>query len=384
MTMRERIGHFLQALAAQPLPHQLAIGMAGALGIAIVDLLTGPEIAFSIFYLLPVALITWTAGRSAGFAIAATCAILWLIADYLAGASYSHPLIPLWNACVRLGMFTAIAAALAALRRGYRESEERARLLLAGVREYAIVFLDPNGKITTWNSGAERLLGYKETEIVGTSFSAFFPPDAAERPMRLLKRAATEGRAEDEGWRVRKDGTRFWAGGVIAPIRDPAGVLIGFSKVVRDMSELRLREQALRDSEERARLLLDNIADTALFLVDAQGRIESWNRGAELILGYRSDEILGLPLARLYPDELNARAAADRDLREASGFSGRVESTSNRIGRDGGRILLHFAISRVLDATGQPRGYCITARKAASDTERIASGRLAAAGQPAS
>src|SRR2546430_2041596 len=133
-----------------------------------------------------------------------------------------------------------------------RESGDSFRLLVEGIRDYAIFMLDGAGRVSTWNTGAQRIKGYRAEEIVGQHFSRFHPPEAvaAGKPARLLALAAREGRAEDEGWRVRKDGTRFWANAVISAMRDAHGGLVGFAKVTRDLTQRRQVEQALAQSNQ--------------------------------------------------------------------------------------------------------------------------------------
>ena len=140
-----------------------------------------------------------------------------------------------------------------------RESEERFRLLIEGVRDYAIFTLDPEGRVTSWNAGAERIKGYRAEEILGQPFTRFYPPEAVRGglPSRLLQTAAAEGRCEDEGWRVRKDGGRFWADAIVTALRNEAGHLRGFVKITRDMTERKrteariLRQTAVLDGINR-------------------------------------------------------------------------------------------------------------------------------------
>ena len=142
-----------------------------------------------------------------------------------------------------------------------REATDSFRLLVEGVRDYAIFMLDGAGRVLTWNAGAERLKGYRAEDIIGKHFSCFYPADAVEagKPARMLALAARDGRVEDEGWRVRRDGSRFWADVVITALRDPDGSVIGFAKVTRDTTERRRADQALHESEERFRLLVESV-----------------------------------------------------------------------------------------------------------------------------
>src|SRR4051794_4417555 len=144
----------------------------------------------------------------------------------------------------------------------WERSEERFRLLVESVKDYAIIMLDPQGYVVSWNIGAVRIKGYEAYEIIGCHFSQFFIPEdvAAGKPERALERALTEGRAEEEFWRVRKDGSRFWANCVITPLRDPeTGELRGFAKVTRDLTERKASEERLRQSEEQLRLLVAGV-----------------------------------------------------------------------------------------------------------------------------
>ncbi|PYV14774.1 MAG: hypothetical protein DMG07_11210, partial [Acidobacteria bacterium] len=127
-----------------------------------------------------------------------------------------------------------------------RESEARFRLLVEAVTDYAIYMLDPAGRIVSWTEGAERITGYRSSEAIGLHFSAFYPPEEATRAHEALEVAATKGRFEDEGWRVRGDGSRYWANSVITALRDREGRLVGFSRVTRDLSERRDAEESLR------------------------------------------------------------------------------------------------------------------------------------------
>src|SRR5689334_7181914 len=162
------------------------------------------------------------------------------------------------------------------------------QLVVEQARDYALFILAPDGRILTWSDGARGIKGYGADEIIGKHFSVFYTPEAIERgwPAHELKVAANEGHFEDEGWRVRKDGSLFWANVVITALRDESGTLVGFSKITRDLSQRRLTEEALRQSEERFRLMVDGVTDYAIYMLDHEGIITSWNTGAQRIKGY--------------------------------------------------------------------------------------------------
>ena len=167
-------------------------------------------------------------------------------------------------------------------------SGNRFELLVQSVTDYAIFMLDLGGQIVSWNAGARRFKGYEAEEIIGEHFSRFYTPQdqAAGIPALALATAEQEGRFEAEGWRVRKDGTHFWANVVIDPIRDPSGQLIGFAKVTRDLTDRRAAQEALRKSEERFRMLVESVTDYAIYMLDPVGTITSWNSGAQFDLSF--------------------------------------------------------------------------------------------------
>src|SRR5688572_24278062 len=161
--------------------------------------------------------------------------------------------------------------------------------LVDALEDYALFLLSPEGIIRSWNRGAARLMGYTAGEVIGTSFSRFYTEEdlAANKPGRELETAEREGRVEDEGWRVRKDGQRFWVNTIITPLRDADGKLRGFAKVTRDLTERREAEERLRRSEEMLSLLVGSVQDYAIFMLDPEGNVASWNAGAERIKGYK-------------------------------------------------------------------------------------------------
>jgi len=236
--------------------------------------------------------------------------------------------------------------------------DSRFRLLIDAVTDYAIYMLDSTGTIVSWNPGAQRFKGYTEDEILGEHFSRFYTDEdkATELPRRALKMASEEGRFEAEGWRVRKDGSHFWAHVVIDPIRDKSGTLIGFAKITRDLTEKRAAERALRESEERFRLLVESVADYAIYMLDPNGIISSWNLGAQRFKGYQADEIVGRHFSRFYTEEDKATELPRRALATAE-REGKFEAEGWRVRRDGTRFWAHVVIDAIRDDHGKLLGF---------------------------
>jgi PAS domain S-box-containing protein len=234
----------------------------------------------------------------------------------------------------------------------------RFRLLVDSITDYAVYMLDPTGIVSSWNSGAQRFKGYQADEIIGQHFSRFYTEEdrATELPRRALETAAREGRFEAEGWRLRKDGTRFWASVVIDPIRMPDGELLGFAKVTRDLSERKRRDEELRRSEERFRLLVDAITDYAIYMLDSTGMISSWNRGAERFKGYAAYEIIGEHFSRFYTEEDRATELPRRAL-ETAAREGRFEAEGWRVRKDGSRFWAHVIIDPIREPSGELIGF---------------------------
>ncbi|MFM0572473.1 PAS domain S-box protein [Paraburkholderia caledonica] len=238
-------------------------------------------------------------------------------------------------------------------------SEEQSfRLLVAGVRDYAIFMLDPDGVIKTWNAGAERFKGYAASEILGQHFSVFYTEHdrIAGRPALALQTALDEGKFEDEGWRVRKDGSRFWASVVIDPIRDEAGRLIGFAKITRDITERKVAQEALRESEEQFRLLVQGVSDYAIFMLSPDGEVTSWNPGAERIKGYSRDEILGKHFSCFYTEEDRVSGLPAQTLATARA-EGRFEREGWRVRKDGSHFWAHVVVDAIRDEAGELVGF---------------------------
>ena len=237
-------------------------------------------------------------------------------------------------------------------------SDDPFHIFVNSVRDYAIFMLDAGGYVKSWNTGAERIKGYKASEIIGKHFSVFYPEEDVRnnKPQRLLDIAASEGRVEDEGWRVKKDGTKFWADVVLTAIRDESGDLLGYGKVVRDLSERRRVEDALRRSEERSRLFVEAVQDYAIFMLDTGGHVASWNVGAERIKGYKAHEIMGQHFSRFYPEEDIKNGKPEMELDVASKV-GRFEDEGWRLREDGSRFWANVIITAVRDSSGKLVGF---------------------------
>jgi PAS domain S-box-containing protein len=234
------------------------------------------------------------------------------------------------------------------------DSEERIRLLIESVTDYAIFLLDPEGYIISWNTGAEHVLGYTSDDIVGQHFSTFYTPEdlARNHPANELKLALANGRYEEEGWRVRKDGSRFVSSVVITPVKDPDGTLRGFAKVTRDVSQKRL----LKESEERFRLLVAGVKDYAIFMLDPNGYVVSWNLGAQNIKGYRADEIVGKHFSTFYTQAHKDQNYPQEELRIAL-KEGRFEDEGWRVKKDGSQFWANVIITPLYGSDGRLSGF---------------------------
>ena len=232
------------------------------------------------------------------------------------------------------------------------------RLLVQSIVDYAIYMLDPSGIVTSWNAGAERIKGFLTHEIVGRHFSTFYTNEdrAAGVPDEVLETARREGRFEGEGWRVRKDGTRFWASVVIDAIKDDDGKLVGFAKITRDMTEKRAAQQALIEAEQRFRILVQGVTDYAIYMLDPQGMVTNWNSGAERIKGYSPDEIIGEHFSRFYTPEDFDAGVPGKALATAR-ESGRYEAEGWRQRKDGTRFWASVVIDAIHDDKGELLGF---------------------------
>ncbi|HEY8209015.1 MAG TPA: PAS domain S-box protein [Myxococcaceae bacterium] len=256
------------------------------------------------------------------------------------------------------------------------DSDQLLQLLGVG-GDHAVYVLDGDGKIATWNPGAERLTGYRSDEVLGRDAAIFLPPEAAQsgKAQSDLAIARASGRLEEEGWQVRKGGGRYWADVVLTAIFDDQGGLWGYLKTVRDLSERRAAAEDLWRSEERLRLLVEAVQDYALFMLDPEGRVATWNSGAQRLNGYRAEEIIGRHFKALYQPEDAAAGKAEREMRIARD-QGRVEDEGWRVRKDGTRYWANVVLTAVRDASGQLRGFAKVTRDM---TERRRAEELAAA-----
>jgi PAS domain S-box-containing protein len=263
------------------------------------------------------------------------------------------------------------------------DEPRRLQLLIDAVVDYAIYMIDLDGYILSWNSGAQRLKGYAPAEIIGQHFSRFFTPEDMEQelPRRALAIAAKAGKYETEGWRVRKDGSRFWASVVVDAIRDETGTLIGFAKITRDMTDRERTQQSLLESERRFRRLVDAVVDYSIFQLDPNGVISTWNAGAQRIKGYDADEIIGSHFSRFYTAEDRDAGLPERALRTAV-ERGKYEAEGWRVRKDGTRFWASVVIDPIWGDEGELLGFAkvtrdVTERMQAQQTLKAAQEQLA-------
>jgi PAS domain S-box-containing protein len=250
------------------------------------------------------------------------------------------------------------------------------RRFIDSVTDYALCLLDVQGNVLSWNAGARRINGYEPHEIIGQHFSKFYPVEdvAAGKPEKELEAAREAGRAEDEGWRVRKDGSLFWANVVITALRGDDGSLCGFGKVTRDLSERRASEEALRRAEQRFHHLVDAVADYSIFMLDPTGHVATWNPGARKTKGYEASEIIGKHFSTFYTPEDRAAGRPEQVL-ETVRRDGRYEEEGWRVRKDGTRFWANVVVSVLRDDEGRALGFAkitrdLTARRAAEQTAR--------------
>jgi PAS domain S-box-containing protein len=241
--------------------------------------------------------------------------------------------------------------------RNLYESERNFRLLVEGITDYAIYMLDPEGRVTNWNKGAERIKGYKAKEIVGKHFSVFYTPEerAAGRPQKALEIALKEKHFLAEGWRVRKDGTRFFASVVIDPIYEKRK-LVGFAKITRDITERQNALSELLESESQFKTLVGGVTDYALYMLDPTGIVANWNVGGERIKGYSADEIVGQHFSRFYTPVDQAAGKPAKALKIAL-ESGHYEEEGWRVRKDGSFFWASVVIDPIRNDAGELIGF---------------------------
>jgi PAS domain S-box-containing protein len=234
------------------------------------------------------------------------------------------------------------------------DSGDPFRLLVQSIVDYAIYMLDPTGIVTSWNAGAQSIKGLQTDEIVGKHFSTFYTDEdrKAGLPEKVLETARREGKFEGEGWRVRKDGSRFWASVVIDRINDERGKLVGFAKITRDMTE----KKALLEAERTFRLLVQGVTDYAIFMLDTEGKVTNWNAGAQRIKGYKPDEIVGEHFSRFYADE-DVSAGVPKRALETAREAGRYEAEGWRVRKDGTRFWASVVLDAIRDDDGKLIGF---------------------------
>ena len=243
------------------------------------------------------------------------------------------------------------------------DDAQRLQLLVQSVIDYAIYLLSIHGRVLSWNLGAEKLKGYSAEEIIGRSFSDFYTPEDRKLgvPNKGLEIAERTGRFEIEGWRVRKDGTRFWALAVIDAVRNEAGELLGFAKITRDLTERQFAQQTLLESERRYRQLIDAVTDYAIYQLDANGLVATWNPGAERIKGYKAEEIIGRHFSCFYTAEDQKAGMADKVL-DIARREGRYEAEAWRMRKDGSRLFASVVIDPIQSEEGEIIGFAKVTR----------------------
>ena len=244
-----------------------------------------------------------------------------------------------------------------------KERNDRYRLMIDGVKDYSIFMLDPTGIILTWNDGGKNIQGYSSYEVIGKHFSLFYTKEDLDsgKPERELKIAIKEGKYEEEGWRVRKNGSLFWANIIITTLYDDNNLFIGFSKVTRDLTERNSQLEMLKQSEERYKMLIGQVKDYGIFMLDEKGRIISWNEGAQRIKGYGAEEIIGKHFSIFYPEEDRRSERPAFELQVAR-KEGRYEEEGWRVKKDGTLFWANVVITAIFNSAGILLGFAKVTR----------------------
>ena len=261
--------------------------------------------------------------------------------------------------------------------------DDRFRTLVEGIQDHGIFLLDEEGRVLTWNAGAQVITGYESDDIVGRPVDWLYAPDARAKglPKILLRQAKERGRIEHEGWRLRKDGTRFWADMAITCLTDDQGNCLGYATITRDLTERRLaesersrRREHLLHVEERFRLLVESVEEYAIFMLDPHGIVTTWNIGAERIKGYTAGEVLGRSFSIFRTDEDARSGACERELFLAA-QNGKLEEEGWRVRKDGSQFWANVVLTAVRDCTGTLIGFAKITRdltqRRALDEERL-------------
>lgn len=329
---RHAIKGIRQLLRRKPKALVIVISCLLVLVIGIIDSLTGPELPLSALYLLPISVATYFAGIQAGMFISLASVICYLLADKILAISYSHSITPYLNSGVRLIFFVVMTYALGKRRQAeqkLQQSEERFRLLIEGVQDSALLMLDKNGFITDWNAGAARLLGYEAHEVKGRNFSIFYADAAGSTSEHDLQLAVGDKQMNHEGWRIRKDGSKFFADSILTPLCDESGHARGFSLLLRDVTERRKSAEAQRVLAE-----LHDI-DRAILAADTSEAVakEALDRLRPL-LPYRNARVIMIDLER---DSFKSLAVDSDSIETSSTFSGldSVESSGIQVLKTG-------------------------------------------------
>ena len=251
------------------------------------------------------------------------------------------------------------------------DDARRLQLLIDGVVDYAVYLITPEGRIASWNTGAQRVKGYEASEIIGCPYATLFTAEdqKAGLPDTALKTAAAKGRWEQEGWRVRKDGTRFWAMAVLDAVYDDAGNVIGYAKITRDITERLKARERLNESEDQFGRLVNAVIDYAIFQLDPKGNILTWNSGAQRIKGYSADEIVGQHFSRFYTEEDRRSGLPEKGLATAA-HEGRFESEGWRVRKDGSRFRALVVIDPIRDDSGRLVGFAKVTRDVTDNSKR--------------